>query len=395
MSAKYFSIGGDDTHRITQAGLGTESAAAMGCGAGCRQDGPATPTTTGPGSPPTGWTPSTRRMYLHINIIRCPRCMPRYGPRSAGAVGCSGLLAPALRWYLRRRSPYRGFPGTICGPMEAIDEALGRPASVASIKTQDRQCGIGRKPRVTPVTEEDRRRWDERYTRARARHSSVRLSHLASSPPMRRHSRPRDGLLIWPVARGSARSGWRGAGWTFGDWTSLRWPSPRHEIWPSATVLATAADLMLSTSTRVCRMVHPSTSILCHKFRDRRLDQAIIERLAPGGLLAIAVLSEVGAAPGPFRAKPASYPPRSPNSTRSPTGEGEVTRGCLRERFRTMPTSRHFAAGGLERRRCLTCRVGAAVRPDTPELVWVGSGLRGSGAAATRSVPRRQLGRCC
>ena len=44
--------------------------------------------------------------------------------------------------------------------------------------------------------------------------------------------------------------------------------------------------------------------ILCHKFRDRRLDQAIIERLAPGGLLAIAALSEVDAAPGPFRARP-------------------------------------------------------------------------------------------
>jgi hypothetical protein len=42
--------------------------------------------------------------------------------------------------------------------------------------------------------------------------------------------------------------------------------------------------------------------ILCHKFRDRRLDRAIIERLAKGGLLAIAVLSEVGAESGPFRA---------------------------------------------------------------------------------------------
>ena len=42
--------------------------------------------------------------------------------------------------------------------------------------------------------------------------------------------------------------------------------------------------------------------ILCHKFRDRRLDRSMIERLAPGGLLAIAALSEVDAAPGPFRA---------------------------------------------------------------------------------------------
>ncbi|HEU0191678.1 MAG TPA: class I SAM-dependent methyltransferase [Mycobacterium sp.] len=42
--------------------------------------------------------------------------------------------------------------------------------------------------------------------------------------------------------------------------------------------------------------------IYCHKFRDRRLDRAIIERLAPEGLLAIVALSQVGAAPGPFRA---------------------------------------------------------------------------------------------
>ena len=52
----------------------------------------------------------------------------------------------------------------------------------------------------------------------------------------------------------------------------------------------------------------PVDVILCHKFRDRRLDQAIIERLAPGGLLAIAVLSEVGAAPGPFRAAAGELP---------------------------------------------------------------------------------------
>lgn len=52
----------------------------------------------------------------------------------------------------------------------------------------------------------------------------------------------------------------------------------------------------------------PVDVILCHKFRDRRLDQAIAERLAPGGLLAIAVLSEVDASPGPFRATPGELP---------------------------------------------------------------------------------------
>lgn len=44
--------------------------------------------------------------------------------------------------------------------------------------------------------------------------------------------------------------------------------------------------------------------IICHLFRDARLDQAIIERLVPGGLLAMAALSEVGAAPGRFRVRP-------------------------------------------------------------------------------------------
>lgn len=42
--------------------------------------------------------------------------------------------------------------------------------------------------------------------------------------------------------------------------------------------------------------------ILCHRFRDPALYPAIVERLAAGGLLAISVLSEVGAQPGVFRA---------------------------------------------------------------------------------------------
>jgi SAM-dependent methyltransferase len=44
--------------------------------------------------------------------------------------------------------------------------------------------------------------------------------------------------------------------------------------------------------------------IVCHLFRDERLDRALVERLAPGGLLAIAALSEVGAAPGRYRVGP-------------------------------------------------------------------------------------------
>jgi len=41
--------------------------------------------------------------------------------------------------------------------------------------------------------------------------------------------------------------------------------------------------------------------IVCNLFRDARLDQAVMARLRPGGMLAVAALSEVGAVPGRFR----------------------------------------------------------------------------------------------
>ncbi|BBX09887.1 class I SAM-dependent methyltransferase [Mycolicibacterium aichiense] len=47
----------------------------------------------------------------------------------------------------------------------------------------------------------------------------------------------------------------------------------------------------------------PAAVILCHRFRDPTLYPAIGDRLAAGGLLAISVLSEVGAERGPFRAR--------------------------------------------------------------------------------------------
>ncbi|MUL83630.1 MULTISPECIES: bifunctional 2-polyprenyl-6-hydroxyphenol methylase/3-demethylubiquinol 3-O-methyltransferase UbiG [unclassified Mycolicibacterium] len=46
----------------------------------------------------------------------------------------------------------------------------------------------------------------------------------------------------------------------------------------------------------------PVDVVLCHRFRDSGLYPALAARLRPGGLLAICVLSEVGADPGRFRA---------------------------------------------------------------------------------------------
>jgi hypothetical protein len=48
----------------------------------------------------------------------------------------------------------------------------------------------------------------------------------------------------------------------------------------------------------------PMDLILCHKFRDARLDRALIERLASGGVLAIAALGQLDDEHGRYRVAP-------------------------------------------------------------------------------------------
>ncbi len=48
----------------------------------------------------------------------------------------------------------------------------------------------------------------------------------------------------------------------------------------------------------------PADVVYCARFRDRRLDGPMIERLVPGGLLAVTALSQVGGTAGRFRAGP-------------------------------------------------------------------------------------------
>lgn len=48
----------------------------------------------------------------------------------------------------------------------------------------------------------------------------------------------------------------------------------------------------------------PVDLIFSYLFFDRELANAMVDRLSPGGVLAIATLSEVGAEPGPYRARP-------------------------------------------------------------------------------------------
>ena len=82
----------------------------------------------------------------------------------------------------------------------------------------------------------------------------------------------------------------------------------------------------------------PVDLILCHKFSAAELDHDVISRLAPGGVLAITVLSEVDAGPGPFRARP----------------------GELLERFSARELRFHREAGGT------ATLVGVATGPAGP-----------------------------
>lgn len=48
----------------------------------------------------------------------------------------------------------------------------------------------------------------------------------------------------------------------------------------------------------------PADVVYCARFRDRRLDAPMTQRLAPGGLLALSALSQVGGTAGRFRVPP-------------------------------------------------------------------------------------------
>jgi SAM-dependent methyltransferase len=157
------------------------------------------------------------------------------------------------------------------------------------------------------VTSEDRRRWDERYTSqgpalvgaveppaafaayAEEFPTAGRALDLACGPGLGTVWLARRGLNVWgldvsPVAIAQARN-----------------LAERSAVADRCRFDVVDLDEGLPDGP-------PVDVILCHKFRDRRLDETIIERLAPCGLLAIAVLSEIGAAPGPFRAVAGELP---------------------------------------------------------------------------------------
>lgn len=170
------------------------------------------------------------------------------------------------------------------------------------------------------MAEADRRRWDERYAAQGpppgadqppdllARHADLfptagRALDLACGQGAGAVWLARRGLQVWgvdvsPVAIGQAREWARQAGvaercrFDVVDLDDGLPPGPPVDV------------------------------ILCHKFRDRRLDRAIIGRLARGGVLAVAALSEVGGAPGPFRAAPGELAAAFAELSHLAAGEG-------------------------------------------------------------------------
>ncbi len=122
-----FLIGGDQTHRITQASLGTESADAMGLKGGLP--------TGRPGNPDddeawfaTDWMDTEQAQ----NVLAYQRhSLPAIYAEIRAKVGWRRwplrLLAPVVRYYLRRRSPYRGFPGVYADLWGAITGRWGDP----------------------------------------------------------------------------------------------------------------------------------------------------------------------------------------------------------------------------------------------------------------------------
>jgi SAM-dependent methyltransferase len=172
------------------------------------------------------------------------------------------------------------------------------------------------------MADADRRRWDERYaTKGPAPLSAVAAPRVLAPYAER-----------FPVA-GAALDLACGQG-TGAVWLALRGLEVVG-LDISSVAIAQARDLAHRSGVGDrCRFDvadfdaglpagPPVDAIVCHRFRDRRLDRAIVERLAPGGLLAIVALSEVGACPGPFRAVAGELPAAFAELDVIDAGEGD------------------------------------------------------------------------
>lgn len=151
------------------------------------------------------------------------------------------------------------------------------------------------------MTAEDANRWNERYAereRPGAPGPPAAFAHVSD---------------LFPTS-GEALELACGAGQT-SVWLAQRGMSVVGvDVSPVAIGQATELAVTAGLAERCVFAVHdldnglpgdsPVDLIVCHMFRDSTIDRQLVDRLASRGLLAIAVLSEVGAKPGRFRARP-------------------------------------------------------------------------------------------
>lgn len=154
-----------------------------------------------------------------------------------------------------------------------------------------------------PVSQSDRFRWDDRYT------GDAEVPTAEPGPPaaFAAHAKvfPTSGAALDLACGTGSGSVWlarRGLQVRGLDVSAVAIGRAREsaERW----AVADRCDFEVADFDHGLPAGPPVAVVLCHLFFDRRLTRAIIARLAPGGLLAIAALSEVGATPGRYRARP-------------------------------------------------------------------------------------------
>jgi nucleoside-diphosphate-sugar epimerase len=122
-----FLIGGDGTHRTTQRTISTDAAAAMGLRGGLPAGRPGDPADDRAWFATDWMDTSDAQDVLQFQ----QHSQPDMYAQLRATIGWRRLLlrvlAPALRLYLRRRSPYRRMPGRYADPWTIIEQRWGDP----------------------------------------------------------------------------------------------------------------------------------------------------------------------------------------------------------------------------------------------------------------------------
>lgn len=155
---------------------------------------------------------------------------------------------------------------------------------------------------VPPMSDDDREHWDQRYAEDTTSIGPPGLPPVFA--PFENHFPTRGVALEVACGRG-----------TMAVWLAQRGMEVRGVDLSSVAIALARRLAVASCMANRCHFDVVDLDeglpggaqvdlLVCHMFRDRRLDQPMIDRLAPEGTLAVATLSEMGSGPGSFRARP-------------------------------------------------------------------------------------------